>query len=96
MTALLILLNPYNLVALFFALSGLAMWGAETNYKMDSSFFTLFKIFGVPTLMFALTWLGIKKWKKFNYWKMYLFSFVISLILILIASQIYWGIVGRK
>lgn len=95
-TALLILLNPYNLIALYFAFSGLAMWGSEENYKIDSFFFTLFRLFGVPTLAFAFSWIGIRKWRKFNYWKMYLSSFVISLVLIFIVSQIYWGIVGRK
>jgi len=95
MTALLILLNPYNLVALFFAISGLAMWGAGENYKIDSSFFTLLKIFGLPTLAFALTWVGIKKWRKLSFFKMYVFSFLISLILIILVSQIYWGLVRK-
>lgn len=96
MTTILILLNPYNLIASFFALSGLAIWGAGSTYKIDSSFITLFKIFAVPTIMFALVWFGIKKWKKINYWKMYFFSFVVSLILLFVISQVYWGFVGRK
>lgn len=91
-----ILLNPYNLLALYFAKNGLAMWGVGTSYRINYSTLTLFKIFGIPTLVFALSWLGVRKWIKISYWKTYINSFVISLILIDTTLNIYWKFIKRS
>ena len=94
-TILFILANPFNLIAIFFALNGRAIWGAGENYKLDYSLLTLFKVFGVPTLIFAAVWFLLKYWKNLAHWKLYAVSSVASLLVVFAGSEIYWSVVGR-
>lgn len=95
MPLLLILLNPFNLVALAFSVKGLAIWGVGGDYKLDLSLLSLFKIFGVPTLVFASAWMLLRLWKRPSNWKLYLASTALSIVVIVVGSQMYWAIVGR-
>jgi len=89
------LLNPFNLVAVYSALNGRAIWGVGDDYKLDFSLYSLFKVFGIPTLVFLVSWFAIKAWKKLSEWKLYFFASILSVILIFAISETYWGIVGR-
>lgn len=95
MSLLLILFNPFNLIAFFFALNGRAIWGVGEDYKLDFSLLSLFKVFGVPTLIFAAVWVLLKFWKRLSNWKLYAASSVLSFLTIVVGSQLYWSIVGR-
>lgn len=94
-TLLLILFNPFNLVGLYFALSGLAVWGLGESYKLDFSLFSLFKVFGVPTVIFATVWVLIKVWKRMTNWRLYIASTLLSFLIIVVGSQLYWSLIER-
>lgn len=94
-TTLFVLANPFNLIAIFFALDGRAIWGVGEDYKLDYSMLTLFKVFAVPTLIFAAVWFLLKYWKKLGHWKLYAASSILSLLAIFVGSEIYWSIIGR-
>lgn len=94
-SAVLILLNPFNLVAFHFAVSGLAIWGVGPNYRLGYSALSLFKVFGIPTIVFARVWVILRKWRRFAYWQQYFLSSAISLLTFVLGAEIYWTIVGR-
>lgn len=93
---LFILLNPFNLVALYFAFGGLAMWGVGSDYRIDFSLYTLFKVFGIPTLAFGISWFALRRWKNISNLKVYALSSVTSFLMLAAVAQIYWAIIGRS
>lgn len=95
-TPLLILANPYNLVAFYFALGGFAIWGVGDNYILDFSLLSLFKVFGIPTLIFAAVWMLLTLWKKLSNLKLYAASSVLSFLIIIVCAKLYWLVVGRQ
>lgn len=95
MTPLYILLNPFNLIAFSFALDGRAIWGVSPDYKLDFSVLSLFKVFGIPTLIFMASWFLIRVLMRLSNWKLYILSTIFSVILIYVGSEIYWTVVGR-
>lgn len=94
-SALLIILNPYNLIALMFATSGIALWGGDAGYRFEPGAIGYFKVFGIPTLAFAACWLGIYISKRPSKWILYFGSFLSSLGAMVVISLVYWQIVGR-
>lgn len=95
MTPLYILLNPFNLVALHFAFSGLAIWGVGESYRLDFSLSAILNVFGIPTLIFMASWFLIRVFMRLSNWKLYILSTILSVILIYVGSEIYWTVVGR-
>jgi len=90
---LFILANPFNLIAFYFALGGRAIWGVGEDYKLDFSLLSLFKVFGVPTIIFASMWFLLKYRSRLTYWKLYAASSLLSILIIIIGSQIFWSII---
>lgn len=78
-TVVLIILNPFNLIALYSRYTGKVFVGIPNTLHAHSPE-DIFKVLVLPTLIYALIWIILKKWKRWSYWNLYFFSFLGSII----------------
>ncbi|MEK2690022.1 hypothetical protein [Bdellovibrio sp. GT3] len=70
-TLVLIAFNPFNLIALYSRYTGKVFVGMEHATSTDPV-----KAYLLPTLVYAVIWLILKKWRRWSYWNLYFFSFL--------------------
>ncbi|QDK44253.1 hypothetical protein DOM22_03325 [Bdellovibrio sp. ZAP7] len=70
-TFVLVIFNPFNLIALYSHYTGKRFLGVEHAQSGD-----VMKAYVLPTLIYAIVWLILKKWKRWSYWNLYFFSFL--------------------
>jgi hypothetical protein len=75
-TFVLVLFNPFNLIALYSYKTGKVFVGVEHAQSPD-----MMKAFVFPTIVYAIVWLILKKWKRWSYWNLYFFSFLGAIVI---------------